>query len=240
MKKIILSALIGGLVVLASGCSTTQEVVNKKEYDPAPIGKKILWSTNEKRPGWSVSQQNYSDGEKHYFVGASEKMPTEKTSRSVAEINARANASKFIGSKATVNETAEEKTIGKLGDTASGSFKLSKKEKINSETLVSQLSVEDYYTVMWEDKNGKEFWQTYVLMSLPVSAFNSATDFNAPQESKNYEYLDSIGAYDRFEGVDPKALTGKQGKGMSSEPLTVGKEAAMIDSKFTKVKAKSF
>lgn len=239
MKKNTLFGL--GLIIsslVLGGCASNGDLVNKKEYDPAPVGKKILWSTSEKRPGWSVTQVNYSDGNKHYFVGSSEKMPTEKTSRSVAEINARAKASKFIETKSSIDERSYEKTNGKLGDTATGSFGLNKKEQITSNTTFSELSVEEWYTVMWEDAKGKEFWQSYVLMSLPTSAYQEAKGINQPQKEVSYEYLDSIGALDNIIAKKEASLAQKPVEGervvikkvFSSEDIkempTVGEKAA--------------
>jgi hypothetical protein len=180
MSKYFSLSLLAVGVISIYGCAS-KDIINKTEYEPAPIGK-IVWASDEKRPGWSLKQKEYSDGEKVYFIGMSEKMPTESTARSMADVDGRAKASKYISSMVNVNETNKASVSAKLSKNPSGTGQHITNNNTTSETLFSGMNSEDWYVVMYNDGQGGEFWQAFTLMSVPVSGVSGAVDFKRPKE----------------------------------------------------------
>jgi hypothetical protein len=180
MSKVIGLGFVAAGFIAMYGCAS-KDIINKTEYDPAPIGK-IVWSSDEKRPGWSLKQKEYSDGEKIYFIGMSEKMPTESTARSMADVDGRAKASKYISSLSRVNETNKASISSRLGKTPSGTGGHALNNNTSSETLFSGMNSEDWYITMYSDGKGGEFWQAFTLMSIPVTGAEGAVDFKRPKE----------------------------------------------------------
>ncbi|MFA7455583.1 MAG: hypothetical protein WCZ10_14100 [Desulfobulbaceae bacterium] len=137
-------------------------------YKPVPAGDKLLWSSDDNRPGWTVTPPDVDAGESHVFVGQSLLHGTERAARTNAEVDASAQAASFLSRQVKRQYTQNssggtvEKGIQNLNVDVQDQVELS------ADQIMDKLSVEEWYLEHWQQ--GKEkLWKAFVRVRLPKS-----------------------------------------------------------------------
>lgn len=156
MKKLLTALILSAMI---TGCATT--------FNPAPVGKKLVWSTHDDRPGWTA-QTTEADRDYRYFVGLSERHSTERGARDAALLSARTTAASFLGT--AVKDEVSRSTEGKnaADATTNPDVALKRLEQTLAAHMIQRLEPETWYLENWLDDEGKPFWIAFVRSRVPV------------------------------------------------------------------------
>ena len=156
-KHFIALALIA---LVMGGCAKT--------YKPMPIGDELVWTSDDKRPGWTVDTPEPDDGKSFVFVGQSLYHGTERAARTNAQVDASSQAATYLAHelKRSYTQTStggtSEDQIQNLGVNINETFELT------ADQVLAKMEFEDWYIEQWR-KGTDTFFKVYVRARLPKS-----------------------------------------------------------------------
>ena len=156
--KHIKTFLIRAIILCLSGCSG----INTK---PPIMGGEMVWASNSHYPKWANTPPQH-DAKVYYFVGQSDKMPTERIARDQAILSASAHASEYFFSSISSSSVRGESGSYSVDSTADVTATLSNEARIESQQVLTRLSVSQSYVEQWS-VDDEIMFKAHVLMSLP-------------------------------------------------------------------------
>ena len=171
MKKKLELVMACCIAVLMSSCGT-------KQISPTAglSGEKLVWSSHDKRPEWTVKEPMGSDGVLK-FVGLSGKAASEKSAREDAMRNATGNVVKYIGT--LVEEKFQNITTSSgLDSEIVDPTKVARSiEEQLTGAFARRVKAEEWYIEQRQNEKMQENWYiVYVLAQIPETSISQAYD----------------------------------------------------------------
>ncbi|MBI5778102.1 MAG: hypothetical protein HZA49_01430 [Planctomycetes bacterium] len=174
MKKMILAGVvltaISGMIL---GCKSAPP--EAKPIDVAPqVGEKMIWSSHDQRPGWTVNEPATKEGN-FYFVGLSGKYATEKEGRDDAQRSAVNNVVKYIGTFAQDKFQQITTSHGLTSEIVDPTRAVRDFQEQLSAAFASHVRTKEWYIEKWQDKKTKETYHlVYLLVEVPQTSVEKA------------------------------------------------------------------
>jgi len=174
MKKIILTGVIlTAMSGLMLGCKSSAP--EAKPIDVAPqVGEKIIWSSHDQRPGWTVNEPAAKEGN-FYFVGLSGKYATEKEGRDDAHRSALNNVVKYIGTFAQDKFQQITTSHGLSSEIVDPTRAVRDFQEQLSQAFASKVRTKEWYIEKWQLNKTKETYHlVYLLVEVPDASIEKA------------------------------------------------------------------
>jgi hypothetical protein len=174
MKKMILAGMIlatmGGMMI---GCKS--KAPEAKPIDVAPqVGEKMIWSSHDQRPGWTVNEPATRDGN-FYFVGLSGKYATEKEGRDDAQRGAVNNVVRYIGTFAQTKFQQITTSHGLTSEIVDPTRAVRDFQEQLSAAFASRIRTKEWYIEKWQNLKFKDTYHlVYLLVEVPQSSIEKA------------------------------------------------------------------
>jgi len=159
MKRMSEILLFGTLAVLLAGCAGTQRVQGPINPTAAAPGEKLIWSSHEKRPGWTISEPE-SEGDALVFVGLSGKHALERDARDDALRTATKNVIRYIGTLVQDKFNRLQTSYGLTSEIMDPTNVTRSMEEQLASAFASRVKAKEWYIEKWMNKKTKE---TYVI-----------------------------------------------------------------------------
>lgn len=150
--------LIVLVALFMGGCATT--------YKPIPIGDELVWTSDDKRPGWSVDTPEVDDGDYLVFVGQSLYHGTERAARNNAQVDASRQAATYLAHQLKRNYIETATGTAAENQTQNLDVTINETVELTADQVLSKLEVEDWYIEQWR-KGGETFFKVFVKTKLP-------------------------------------------------------------------------
>ncbi|MEW6027192.1 MAG: hypothetical protein AB1599_07855 [Planctomycetota bacterium] len=173
MKKMILAGILLIVASAMTGCKSAPP--EAKPIDVAPqVGEKMIWSSHDQRPGWTVNEPPTKDGN-FYFVGLSGKYATEKEGRDDAHRGAVNNVVKYIGTFAQDKFQQITTSHGLTSEIVDPTRAVRDFQEQLSAAFASHVRTKEWYIEKWQDKKTKETYHlVYLLVEVPQASVEKA------------------------------------------------------------------
>ncbi|MFP4379684.1 MAG: hypothetical protein ACLFUS_04195 [Candidatus Sumerlaeia bacterium] len=181
MKKLIVLAMVMTLLAgLMVGCGG-------KKVDPkasAAPDEELVWSSSDKRPGWTLKAPDDSDGNM-YFIGRSGRLATEQLAHRRAMMDARTQITQNMGTLVKNKIEQARVDFGLSSDVVNPTESAREYTKQLAANYVSGAKDKDTYVERWKTPTGYG-WQYWVLVAMPKNLANeSSSEFAAAQAREN-------------------------------------------------------
>lgn len=172
MRKILITGVIlaamGGMML---GCKSS----GAKPIDAAPeVGEKMIWSSLDQRPGWTVNEPAAKEGN-FYFVGLSGKFAGEREGRDDAHRNALNYVVSYIGTFAQSKFeqlTTSHNLTKEIVDATVAARNL--QEQLSA-AFATRVKNNQWYIEKWLDNKTKEtYHKVFLLVEVPAAAIDKA------------------------------------------------------------------
>ncbi|HLD36209.1 MAG TPA: hypothetical protein VJC37_05765 [Planctomycetota bacterium] len=174
MKKIILTGVIlTAMSGMMMGCKSSAPVA--KPIDVAPqVGEKMIWSSFDQRPGWTVNEPPAKEGI-FYFVGLSGKYATEKEGRDDAQRTATNNVVKYIGTFAQDKFQQITTSHGLTSEIVDPTRAVRDFQEQLAQAFTTKIKPKEWYIEKWQDNKTKETYHlVYLLVEVPQASIDKA------------------------------------------------------------------
>ena len=174
MKKMILTGVIlTAMSGMMLGCKSASP--EAKPIDVAPqVGEKLIWSSHDQRPGWTVNEPATKEGN-FYLVGLSGKYATEKEGRDDAHRTAVNNVVKYIGTFAQDKFQQITTSHGLTSEIVDPTRAVRDFQEQLSSAFASHIRTKEWYIEKWENRKMKETYHlVYLLAEVPQAAIDKA------------------------------------------------------------------
>jgi hypothetical protein len=187
MKNYVVITLIAAIVALGLvSCSSTPKEVRTpppepvtKPIKPAPeTAEKLIWTSHEKRPAWTVSEPDINEGNV-FFVGLSGKYALEKDGRDDAHRDATNKVVKYIGSFVQSKYERIMADYGLSSTVVDPSRATRQFEQQLASAFATRVKAKEWYLEKWDNPKFKEtYYLAYVLAQVPESAIDKTYQEN--------------------------------------------------------------
>jgi len=173
-NRLALMILCGLLIGLWSGCAKRE--ITKPVPPAAEPDEKLIWSSHDLRPGWTISEPETVD-EELAFVGLSGKYAIEKEARDDAMRTAANNLVKYIGTLAQDRFERLQTSYGLTTEIVDPTNVTRRFEEQLASAFVTRARPKEWYIEKWLRKQTKEtYFAVFVLAKVPISAVEKAYD----------------------------------------------------------------
>lgn len=163
MKKVyVLWAVV---LMFASGCATTGVSVA-----PGAPGEKLIWSSEEERPKWTVEEPEVDSG-MMLFVGVAEKYATEAEARDRAMRNATNQVVRYLGTLAKDKYERVATDFGLSSSVVDPTASARTYEKQLAANVAKKLKSKKFYLEQWQTPTGTG-WKVFVMATVPLDIIN--------------------------------------------------------------------
>ena len=170
MKKI---SLLFVLMLVVSFFSCAKKQVVKDVTVPVTPGEKLIWTTHDKRPGWTVSEPETIEGELA-FVGLSSKHAMENEARKDAMRDATDSIVKYIGTLAQEKFQKLQTSFGLSDSIMNPSEATRNFQEQLSAAFASKVKAKEWYIEKWLDDLKQTYYKVYVLAKVPKESIDQA------------------------------------------------------------------
>ncbi|OIO76534.1 MAG: hypothetical protein AUJ85_00015 [Elusimicrobia bacterium CG1_02_37_114] len=173
MHKSVFNLVVVCLAVVIIGCAS-RPITQQPVAPAAEPNEKLIWSTHEQRPGWTVSEPE-TVGEELAFVGLSDKYATEKESRDDAMRTATNNVVKYIGTLAQDKFNRLQTSYGLTTQIVDPTNVTRRLEEQLASAFATRIKAKEWYIEKWQRKKTKDTYiLAFVLSKVPKTSVDEA------------------------------------------------------------------
>lgn len=160
--------VLAAAFLFLAGCAST----GKKAVSPAPEpDEKIIWSSHDKRPGWTVTEPAL-EGDNLVFVGLSGKYATEREARDDAQSHAISNVVKYLGTFVQSKFERIQTTHGLASEITDPTNITRRLENQLSKAFATRVKPQEWYMEKWQNKLKETHYVVYVKAGVPRSVID--------------------------------------------------------------------
>jgi len=156
------------LVLFLAGCASPGK---KSVSRPPEPDEKVIWSSHDKRPGWTVSEPEM-EGDKLIFIGISGKYATEREARDDAQSHSISNVVKYLGTLAQSKFQKMQTTHGLASDITDPTNITRKLEDQLSKAFATRVKPQEWYIEKWQNKLKETYYLVYVKAGVPKAVID--------------------------------------------------------------------